>query len=120
MDTITLQGIPCYGYHGCLPEEQKNGQPFYMDIVLYVPLQKAGQSDDLHDTIDYSAVYRLVRDIAEGRPYHLIERLAAVIAEHILADFPQAVRVGVTVHKPHAPVGGPIGDVALTIERGRP
>lgn len=116
MDTITLKGIPCYGYHGCLPEEQRNGQPFIIDAVLYTSLAKAGASDDLHDTIDYSKVYGLVKEITEGKPYQLIERLAQVLADTILAQF-AVDAVTITVHKPHAPVGGPIGDVAVTIER---
>lgn len=118
MDTITLQGIPCYGYHGCLDEERRNGQPFRIDVVMSVSLAQAGVTDDLQDTIDYSKVYGVVRDITEGKPYKLIERLAAVLAEAILAQFPIEA-VTVTVHKPQAPVGGPIADVAVTIERRR-
>lgn len=118
MDQITLKGIQCYGYHGCLPEETRNGQPFIIDIILHVSLKKACESDDLHDTIDYSNVYALVKDVTEGAPYQLVERLAGVLADTILRDYP-VEGVTVTVHKPHAPVGGPIADVAVTIERRR-
>lgn len=116
MDTITLTGIACYGYHGCLPEEQRNGQPFIIDVILYTSLEKAGQTDDLTATIDYSKVYGLVKKITEGKPYQLIERLAQVLADTILAQF-AVEAVTITVHKPYAPVGGPITDVAVTIER---
>ena len=106
MDTITIKGMHFYGYHGCLPEEQRTGQPFHVDAVLYADLSKAGASDELNDTIDYSRVYQLVQSIVEGRTYRLIERLAAVIADEVLAGFPvDAVRVA--VHKPQAPIGGP-------------
>lgn len=118
MDTITLQGIPCFGYHGCLPEERQNGQPFIVDIILQVSLKKACESDDLHDTIDYSNVYALVKKVTEGTPYQLVERLAGVLAESLLTQYP-AEAVTVTVHKPQAPVGGAIGDVAVTITRRR-
>jgi len=77
MDTITIKGMHFYGYHGCLPEEQRTGQPFHVDAVLYADLSKAGASDELNDTIDYSRVYQLVQSIVEGRTYRLIERLAA-------------------------------------------
>lgn len=118
MDTITLKGIRCYGYHGCLAEEQRNGQPFTIDIILRLSLKKACESDDLRDTIDYSKVYALVKNVTEGEPYQLIERLVGALAEEILAGF-AVESVVVTAHKPHAPVGGPIDDVAVTIERGR-
>lgn len=118
MDTITLKGMHFYGYHGCLPEERMTGQPFHVDAVLFVDAGKACASDDLEHTVDYGQVYRLVRSVVEGKPYHLIERLAAVIADEILAQFAVAA-VNITVHKPHAPVGGFIDDVAVTIERKR-
>lgn len=118
MDTITLQGMQFYGYHGCLPEEQRNGQPFYVDAVLKADLTAAGNSDDLTDTIDYSRVYAVIQDIVEHRTYHLIERLAAVIADTVLAQF-AVDAVTITVHKPHAPIGGPLADTAVTIERSR-
>ena len=118
MDTITIKGMHFYGYHGCLPEEQRTGQPFHVDVVLHADLSKAGASDELNDTIDYSKVYQLVQSIVEGRTYRLIERLAAVIADEVLAAFPvDAVRVA--VHKPQAPIGGPFDDVAVTVERRR-
>lgn len=118
MDTITIKGMHFYGYHGCLPEEQRTGQPFHIDAVLYADLSNAGASDDLKDTIDYSEVYHTVKAVVEGRMYQLIERLAAVIAEEVLAGFPVDA-VCITVHKPQAPIGGSFDDVAVTVERRR-
>lgn len=118
MDTITLQGMHFYGYHGCLPEEQKTGQPFHVDAILYTDLSKSGASDNLLDTIDYSQVYQIVQTIVEQRKYQLIERLASVIADEILQRFP-VENVRITVHKPQAPIGGPFDDVAVTVERSR-
>lgn len=116
MDTITLQGMAFYGYHGCLAEEQQHGQPFYVDAVLHMNLAVAGASDALTDTVDYSKVYAIIQEIVETRKYQLIERLAQVIADTVLTLF-AVDAVTITVHKPHAPIGGPIHDVAVTIER---
>lgn len=127
MDTIVLQGMQFYGYHGCFAEEQEGGQPFRVDLTMYVDLTKAGESDDLTDTVNYSAVYEDVRRIVETgadpvsdtKPYNLIEKVAAVIAHTVLTDFPAVSAVSVTVHKPHAPIRGLFDDVAVTIERKR-
>ena len=35
MDCIQLTNMAFWGYHGCLEEEQRNGQPFYVDLKLY-------------------------------------------------------------------------------------
>ena len=40
----------------------------------------AVRSDSIRDTVDYSAVYTTVQEIVEGKPYKLIEKVAAVIA----------------------------------------
>ena len=47
MDKIVLTGLHFYGYHGCLPEEKRHGQPFHIDLVLETDLERAGQTDDL-------------------------------------------------------------------------
>lgn len=118
MDKITLTGMHFYGYHGCLPEETKTGQPFDVDAVLYVDLQPAGKADDLTKTIDYSQVYRAIKDIVENHTYKLIETVAERIAHTILSQF-TVDAVDITVHKPQAPVGGPFSDVSVTVERSR-
>ena len=106
MDKIVLTGLHFYGYHGCLPEEKRHGQPFHIDLVLETDLERAGQTDDLTQTVDYSAVYGVVKAVVEGPSYDLIERVGQVIADRILAQFPLVQALTVTVHKPQAPIGG--------------
>ncbi|MBQ5859916.1 MAG: dihydroneopterin aldolase, partial [Selenomonadales bacterium] len=61
MDKILLRNLMFYGYHGVYEAERELGQKFYLDIELAADLEKAGYSDDLMDTIDYTAVYREVK-----------------------------------------------------------
>lgn len=119
MDKIILTGMHFYGYHGCLPEEKRQGQPFHVDLTLETDLRRAGKSDDLTQTVDYSAVYTVVKDVVEGPSYDLIERVGEVIAERVLAAFPPIQQLTVTVHKPQAPIGGPFEDAAIVLERRR-
>ena len=60
MDTITLTGMEFRGYHGCLPEERREGQIFYVDAVLFVNLQPAGESDDLTKTVNYADAFEVI------------------------------------------------------------
>lgn len=120
-DEILLEGMRFYGYHGVNPEERVLGQRFVTDVSLRVDLRRAGTSDDLNDTVSYSAVYTLVRAVVEGEPRHLIETVAESIATGILAAFAAVRRVTVTVRKPEAPVKGAILDAAgvrITRDRG--
>ncbi len=119
MDTITLTGMSFYGYHGVMPEEQRMGQRFYIDLELHLPLGKAGMTDRLEDTVNYAEVYEVVRKITEEQRYALIEKLAGEIGRHVLSGFPLIDSVSVTVHKPSAPVCGAIRDISVTVETKR-
>ena len=96
-----------YGFHGVNPAEKELGQRFVVDMDIFTDLTKAGQTDDLGDTVDYSEVYRAVKDIVEGPSRNLLESVAAAIAERILAAHDiEAVRV--RVRKPEVPMKGSI------------
>ena len=50
-----------YGFHGLMPEENRLGQRFNVDVELFVDLKKAGQTDNMHDSIHYGEVYEQVK-----------------------------------------------------------
>src|SRR5215204_3216960 len=119
-DEILLEGMRFYAYHGVNPEERTLGQRFTVDVVMAVDLRPAGQSDELVDTVSYSAVYKLVRQIVEGEPRQLIEAVAEEIASGILASFSLVNQVNVTVRKPEVPMKGSMLDAAgVRITRSR-
>ena len=119
-DEILPEGMRFYAYHGVNPEERAQGQRFTVDVVLAVDLRRPGQSDDLADTVSYSAVYKVVRGIMEGRSRQLIEAVAEEIAAEILTNFPPVQRVSVTVRKPEVPMKGSMLDAAgVRITRSR-
>ncbi len=53
---------------------------FFIDLVLYVDLKQAGDSDNVVDTVHYGEAYELVKDIVENKRFNLIEKLAQTIA----------------------------------------
>ena len=115
-DVIALRGLEAFGYHGVLPEERENGQPFITDVELHLDTSAAAQRDDVALTVDYSVVAADVVAIVEGEPCQLIETVADRIAREVLGY--QLVRsVRVTVHKPQAPVGVAFADVSVTVVR---
>ena len=118
-DAIKISGISAIGYHGVFPEERREGQPFSCDVSLYFDLSPAGATDNLTMTVDYGAVAKLVEAELTGEPVDLIERLATIIAEKILDSFLLVDSVEVTIHKPLAPIGVKVSDIAVTIERVR-
>ncbi len=118
-DSIRINGIKSFGYHGVFPEETKNGQEFLVDVELILDLEKASKSDDLADTVDYGAICDLVVAAITGAPYKLIEKLAGVIADEILATESLVEIALVTVHKPSAPVNAVTSDINVMVIRTR-
>ncbi|WP_374723870.1 dihydroneopterin aldolase [Calidifontibacillus erzurumensis] len=119
MDKIYLNKLQFYGYHGVMPEENKLGQRFTVDLILELDLTKAGQSDDLNETVNYAEVYQIVKSIVEGKPSKLIEHLAEQLAAALLKSFSKIDFCTVKITKPDPPIPGCYESVAVEIRRGR-
>lgn len=117
-DIIAVTGISAFGHHGVLEHERRDGQRFVVDLEVTTDVTAAAVSDDLEDTVDYSALAREVVEIVEGPACDLIETVAARIADQMLTH-EGVQRVRVTLHKPEAPVGVPFADVSVTVVRPR-
>ncbi|MCY7396301.1 MAG: dihydroneopterin aldolase [Nocardioides sp.] len=117
-DELAVIGVECFGHHGVLEFEKREGQRFVIDLVLGMDTAAAAESDDLHDTVDYGSLVTQVKACVETDPVDLIETLARRIADVcLLGDRVEWARV--TVHKPDAPIDATFSDVALTITRKR-
>lgn len=121
-DRLSLLGMRFLGRHGVLPEEKVMAQPFEVDLILHADLAEAGERDDLAATVDYAALFEVVRAIVEGTSRDLIEALAGAIASAVLAATPPELveSVEVRVRKPKAPIDGSFDTVEASILRRRP
>ena len=98
--TITLEiaGLELIGRHGVLEQERQQGQRFLFDVWLEVGDVAAG-TDGIEDAVDYRRVADAVREVSHGRAFHLLEALAAAVADELVARFP-VERARVRVRKP--------------------
>jgi len=118
LDRITLEGLRVFARHGVLEHEQRDGQEFIVDAVLWVDTRAAAADDDLSLTVDYGAVADRLMRLASGPPVRLVETLAQRLADGCLSE-PRVEEVEITVHKPHAPIPHRFGDVTVAIRRRR-
>lgn len=118
-DRIQLTGIRVHAGHGVLPHEAEFGQPFIVDITAWLDFADAARDDDLTKTVNYAELAQLAADIVAGTRRALVETVATQIAEAAMATFDALHAVEVTLHKPHAPVGLVLDDVAVTARRSR-
>ena len=67
--------------------ERRKRQKILIDLELGLDLRKAGRSDRVEQTADYAAVSREVKDLAESRPFKLVEAIAESAAALVLDRF---------------------------------
>lgn len=118
MGIIILQNIRTYSYHGCLLEEGKIGSDYKVDLKIKTNLKKSAQSDELHDTIDYVDLNRIVIEEMAIRA-KLLEHVAQRIIDKILQELPTVSQVKVAVSKLNPPIGGDVEAVTIVLQQKR-
>ncbi len=116
IDKITLTGLKVFGYHGVLKKERKKGQEFIVDVSVSYKMNKAVDTDNIKYAVNYSQIAMIVKEVIEGEPKNLIEKVADDIANKIIEKFDVKI-VRVTLHKPNAPLDVIFDDVSVSVER---
>jgi len=116
MGQIRLNGMEFYAYHGCLLEEKVTGNNFLVDIVMDYDMEKASDSDNLHDALNYAVVYELVKKEMHIRS-NLLEHLCNRIMNKLFECFPQLICAEVCVSKLNPPIGGKMQSVTVSQKR---
>ena len=102
---IELRGLTFFAYHGVLPEERKLGNTFVVELSLDADISRAAYADDLNDTVNYAAVYDVVKREMDI-PSQLLEHVCGRIAKALLDEFSSLQRVFVCVVKKNPPIEG--------------
>ena len=101
MDKIYIRDLALRCIIGLYPEERTNKQNVIINVTMETDLRKAGQSDDLNDTVDYKAVKLSILDLVEKSEFKLIESLAERVAK-ICLKAAGVQSATVTIDKPGA------------------
>lgn len=104
-----------WGVHGVDEDEKVSPQPFDVDVVLEIDLQRAGKSDQLDDTVNYAQLHEQIVSIVRTTNYNLLERLADHLCDCILSD-KRVQGAKVTIAKPNK-LNGATPCVTLTRHR---
>ena len=107
-DTIFIENLSVRGRHGVEGRERALEQEFLLDIAVDVDTKIAAASDKLSDTVDYSALAVIARDVVGNSSFNLIERLGVTIAMRMLEDT-RIKKISVTIRKPAALASGTAG-----------
>lgn len=116
---ITLHNMIFYGYHGLHEAERTLGQRFAIDVTVSSDPELDSKVKTLHDTIDYTQIFEVVKEHVENYKYHLLEKLANEIINAILQDFILVTKVSLKVRKIAVPINGTLDYVELEMQRER-
>ena len=117
-DTVSITGLVIRAVIGVHDWEREAEQALTVGVDMAVDVARAAASDDVADTVDYSAVAAAVTRVVRDGKFQLIETAAERVASRILADFPVSW-ARVEIAKPIAPAGDTAGYTAvIAIERG--
>ena len=100
-DFVKIKGLKVNAVIGVFDWERAIEQPLLIDVCMATDISKAGKSDDINDAINYKEVCDDITELCQQTKALLIERLAELIAAHILSKY-NTTQVEVSVAKPTA------------------
>lgn len=103
--TISLNGLRFYAYHGVEAQETVAGGWYRVNLTMKADVSNAIASDNIEDTLDYGKAAAIVKEQMEI-PSKLIEHLAGRIAQKLIDHYGGLLKsVTVTVIKENPPLG---------------
>jgi len=112
---IILEDIKIYAYHGVLPEEAIIGNHYVVNLEVHADLEKASQSDDLDDTINYAEINSIIHQEMQIRS-QLLEHVIGRIINKIENQFPRITFIKIKLTKTIPPMPGEMKGVSLEFE----
>jgi dihydroneopterin aldolase len=104
--TVALEDVKCFAYHGYYPEEQLTGGHFLVSIS--VEFVHFGDTEDLKQTVNYEVLNTII--INEMRQTQkMLETVVRNMINQVVKSFPFISSADVGIKKLNPPMEGQIG-----------
>jgi 7,8-dihydroneopterin aldolase/epimerase/oxygenase len=111
---IHLHNLRFYAFHGVHDEEKILGGDYEVNVsVGFKP--SAGVVHDLDETLDYTAIYEVVKQ-RMANPTPLLETIAMEISAAIQEKYPSVAKISISVKKLYPPINNFEGSVGVSFE----
>ena len=101
---IYLDDMRFYAYHGVMEQERLVGGEYSVSLTVEADLSKAVRTDDVTDTINYAALYEVVKS-EMAVPSKLLEHVAGRIGQRAMDTFERITTLTIKVTKLNPPMG---------------
>jgi len=119
MFKIIVKDLNLFGYHGVKESEKRNGQNFCFNIKILFNKNSFLNNDNLENTLNYSEVIELLKDINSNQRFNLLETLSQVVANKIIEMSSLIEKVTVKIEKTSPPIKENIESVGVEYSLGR-
>lgn len=105
LQTVALNDVRCFSYHGYYPEEQLTGTEFLVSVeVTFVP---GGDTENLQHTVNYELLNMII--LEEMRiTRKLLESVVKSILDRVISRYPFVRTAVAAIKKMHPPMPGEI------------
>ncbi|MGG7162144.1 2-amino-4-hydroxy-6-hydroxymethyldihydropteridine diphosphokinase [Clostridium ihumii] len=117
MDKIYIKDLEVFANHGYFEEEKSLGQKFILTMEVDLDLSKAGNDDDLNNTVHYGILCDEIEKEFTRKSYDLIEKASEELIKFIMFKYDEIKTVRLELKKPWAPVKKHLDYVSIKMER---
>ncbi|WP_423149227.1 dihydroneopterin aldolase [Rubrolithibacter danxiaensis] len=111
--TVALNGIRFFAYHGFYEEERKTGTTFLLDIETEFELKTAG-NDEIQHTLNYERLFEIA-EAEMGNTRKLLETVVYNIIERIKKEFGYVDYIKVRLQKMNPPFSAQINNSVVQL-----
>ena len=101
---VFLRNVRFHAFHGVMPQERQVGGDFLLSLRVGYPIDKAMESDDVADTLNYATLFDLAKREMDI-PSQLLEHVAGRIVKAITTAFPEVTSIDLELTKQNPPMG---------------
>jgi dihydroneopterin aldolase len=102
---IELSNIHLYAYHGVLPQENKVGGWYTLNLQATISNLDSIANDNLEATVNYAEIYEVICEEMKI-PSRLLEHVCGRILERLFEKFAIIEKIEITLTKDTPPMGG--------------
>jgi dihydroneopterin aldolase len=115
MSYVLLEDMQFYAYHGCFKEEKVVGNKFLVNLKIKTNVEKAAESDNINDALNYQTVYDIVAQVMEIKS-NLLEKVANEIIKKLRNEFDFIENIEIKLSKLNPPLGGQLKAASVILE----
>lgn len=118
MDYIGIKNLEVFSRYNAFEDENRIAKKYIIDAKLYFDTKEAGTYDDINKTVSYRKICEFMDAFMRGHAFKLMETAVERLTTDILIEFPMIESIWLELRKPWPPLGLPIEEVSICVERG--